>query len=95
MERRTEKFPMTLPLFKYVKASTAIAVLKSKTLRWRTPDSFNVPFEFKNPSRYGFEWEEMEEVALQRFVVILTQPEEPSLFPGNPVAEKIPERRLA
>jgi Protein of unknown function (DUF2971) len=81
-------------LFKYTTASTAIAVLKTNTLRWRVPDSFNDPFEFKNPFAYGFTWDELTEVALRRFATILTQPEEPDLFPGNPVAENIPARRL-
>jgi|SRR5271166_127692 len=81
-------------LFKYTSACTAVAVLKSKTLRWRIPDSFNDPFEFKNPFAYGFTWDELTEVALRRFATILTQTEEPELFPGNPVAEAIPARRL-
>jgi hypothetical protein len=85
---------MTQRLFKYTSACTGIAVLKSKTLRWRIPDSFNDPFEFKNPFAYGFTWDELTEVALRRFATILTQPEEPDLFPGNPVAENIPARRL-
>jgi len=55
---------------------------------------FNDPFEFKNPFAYGFTWDELTEVALRRFAIILTQPEEPKLFPGNPVAKNIPARRL-
>ena len=35
------------------------------------PYSFNDPFEFKSPLEYGFEWDEMAEVALQRFATIL------------------------
>jgi hypothetical protein len=80
-------------LFKYVKAKTAITILENKTLQWSIPDSFNDPFEFKSPFAYGFEWDEMSEVALRRFAKILTQPEEPNLADGNPVAPKIKERR--
>ena len=85
----------TIPRFcKYVTFETAIKILEDKTLMWSTPDSFNDPFEFKSPFEYGFDWDEMKEIALRRFATILTQIEEPNLFPGNPVASKIPERRL-
>jgi hypothetical protein len=80
-------------LFKYVKAKTAITILEKKTLQWSVPDSFNDPFEFKSPFAYGFEWDEMAEVALREVAKILTQAEEPSLSDGNPVAPKIKERR--
>ena len=80
-------------LYKYVKAKTAITILENKTLQWSIPDSFNDPFEFKSPFAYGFEWDEMTEVALREFAKILTQPEEPYLADGNPVAPKIKERR--
>jgi DUF2971 family protein len=85
----------TIPrFFKYVAFETAIKILENKKLRWSTPDSFNDPFEFKSPFEYGFDWDEMKEIALRRFATILTQVEEPNLFPGNQVASKIPERRL-
>jgi hypothetical protein len=80
-------------LFKYLKPKTAITILENKTLLWSTPDSFNDPFEFKSPFAYGFEWDEMREVALREFAKILTQPEEPTLVDGNPVVPNIKERR--
>jgi len=80
-------------LFKYVKPKTAITILENKTLQWSIPDSFNDPFEFKSPFAYGFEWDEMTEVVLRELAKILTQPEEPNLVDGNPVAPNIKERR--
>jgi hypothetical protein len=80
-------------LFKYVKAETAITILEKKTLQWSSPNSFNDPFEFRSPFGYGFEWDDMEEVALQRFATFLTQIEEPILAQDNPVAPKIPQLR--
>ncbi len=80
-------------LSKYVSAEGAIKTLENKTLRWGIPDSFNDPFEFKNPFAYGFGWDEMTEVALREYAHILTQPEEPNLADGNQIAPKIKERR--
>jgi hypothetical protein len=80
-------------LFKYVKAEIAITILENKELRWGSPDSFNDPFEFKSPFEYGFEWEELKETVIDRLGIILTQPNEPDLFPGNPVASQIPVAR--
>src|SRR5260370_15486274 len=62
-------------LFKYVKPKTGISILENKTLQWSIPNSFNDPFEFKNPFAYGFEWDELLEVALQEYAKILTQPQ--------------------
>jgi hypothetical protein len=80
-------------LFKYVKPKTGITILEDKTLQWSTPDSFNDPFEFKNPFAYGFEWDQLLEVALQEYAKILTQAEEPAFDDGNPVVPNIKERR--
>jgi Protein of unknown function (DUF2971) len=85
---------MITGFFKYVTFETAIKILENKTLKWSAPDSFNDPFEFRSPFEYGFEFDEMKELALRRLAIILTQVEEPNLFPGNPVAPMIPERRL-
>ena len=80
-------------LFKYVTFESAVKILEKKTLKWSIPDSFNDPFEFKSPLEYGFEWDEMAEVALQRFATILTQIEELILAQGNPRAPIIIEGR--
>jgi hypothetical protein len=86
---------LTIPrLFKYAKCDIAIKILENETLKWSTPDSFNDPFEFKSPFEYGFDWDEMKEIALRGMATILTQLEEPHLFSGNPVASVIPQRRL-
>ena len=53
-------------LFKYVTFKAATCILENKTLKWSNPDLFNDPFEFKSPFEYGFEWDEVEEAALQR-----------------------------
>lgn len=55
--------------------------------------SFNDPFEFKNPFAYGFEWDQLLEVALQEYAKILTQAEEPAFDDGNPVVPNIKQRR--
>ena len=83
----------TTRLFKYSTAPTALTILKNRTLRWRAPDWFNDPFEFKSPFEYGFEWDEMTEVALRRFATILTQTEEPSFVQGYQSAQSIADRR--
>jgi Protein of unknown function (DUF2971) len=83
---------MTESLFKYTTANTALAILKNKTLRWSSPDSFNDPFEFKNPFALGFEWKELEEPFLKRISTILTQDDDPVFIEGNPVT---PIMRLA
>jgi hypothetical protein len=75
-------------LFKYAKAEIAITILEKKTLKWSSPDLFNDPFEFKSPLEYGFEWDEMMEVALQRFGAILTQIEDPIVATGHPAREQ-------
>lgn len=80
-------------LFKYVKPKTGITILENKTLQWSIPDSFNDPFEFKNPFAYGFEWDELLEVALQKYAKILTQPEEPVFDDRNEIAPNLKERR--
>jgi len=80
-------------LFKYVKASTAIRVLEKRILRWRSPDGFNDPFELKNPLEFGFEWEEMKRAYRQRLIAIISQPHDPPLLEGNPVAPMIREAR--
>jgi hypothetical protein len=72
---------LTIPrLFKYAKCDIAIKILENETLKWSTPDSFNDPFEFKSPFEYGFDWDEMKEIALRGMATILTQLEEPHLF---------------
>src|SRR5258708_24700846 len=80
-------------LFKYVKPKTGITILENKTLQWSIPASFNDPFEFKNPFAYGFEWDELLEVALQEYAKILTQPEEPVFDDRNEIAPDLKERR--
>jgi len=94
VRRENQETLMFAPLFKYVNASTALTILENKTLQWSAPALFNDPFEFKSPFQYGFEWDELKEIVLQRWATILTQVEEPNLFPGNPVASVIPDRRL-
>jgi|ERR1700730_14215332 len=80
-------------LFKYAKPKTGITILEKRTLRWSIPDSFNDPFEFKNPFAYAFEWDELTEVALREYAKILTQSEEPVFDEGNLIAPNIKERR--
>jgi hypothetical protein len=80
-------------LFKYAKAEIAITILEKKTLKWTSPELFNDPFEFKSPLEYAFEWDEMMEVALQRFVAILTQIEDPILATGHAAAPTITQLR--
>jgi hypothetical protein len=84
---------MTTRLFKYATASTGLTILKSRTLRWRAPDWFNDPFEFKSPFQYGFEWDELMEATVRRFATILTQSEEPRFVQGYQSAANIAERR--
>src|ERR1700693_2031900 len=84
---------MTTRLFKYATASIGLTILKSRTLRWRAPDWFNDPFEFKSPFQYGFEWDELIEAAVRRFATILTQSEEPRFVQGYQSAANIAERR--
>ena len=84
---------MTTRLFKYATASIGLTILKNRTLRWRSPDWFNDPFEFKSPFEYGFEWDEMVEAAVRRFATILTQSEEPRFVQGYQSAANIAERR--
>jgi hypothetical protein len=84
---------MTTRLFKYATASIGLTILKNRTLRWRAPDWFNDPFEFKSPFEYGFEWDEMMEAAVRRLATILTQPEEPRFVQGYQSAPNIADRR--
>jgi hypothetical protein len=80
-------------LFKYAKTEIAITILEKKTLKWSNPDLFNDPFEFKSPLEYGFEWDEMMEIALQRFGTILTRIEDPILAIGHLMAPTIARLR--
>jgi hypothetical protein len=80
-------------LFKYVTADTALKVLTNKTLMWRSPDSFNDPFEFRSPFEFGFELEQLEVPFLQRVSILMTPQDDPDLFEDNPVADMIREAR--
>jgi hypothetical protein len=80
-------------LFKYTTFKAAMSILENKSLKWSIPDLFNDPFEFKSPFEFGFEWDAVEEAALQRIATIATQNEEPTLVQGTPTAPLIPKLR--
>jgi hypothetical protein len=85
---------MIMPrLFKYVSASVALTILKNKTLRWRSPKSFNDPFELKNPLEFGFEWNELKEAYHRCVIAVLSQVDDPPIVEGNPVASIVREAR--
>jgi len=80
-------------LFKYATTDTARAILRTRTLRWSAPELFNDPFEFKSPLELGFEWEDFEQPYLEEASKVITQPDEPALVEGNPVAEMVRKAR--
>jgi hypothetical protein len=80
-------------LFKYMTSDTAVKVLTNKTLKWGSPDSFNDPFEFRSPSEFGFQLEQLEEPFLERASTLITQKDDPDLLEDNPVTEVIRKAR--
>jgi hypothetical protein len=85
---------MTQRLFKYTCAETAVTILRNQTLRWKAPELFNDPFEFKSPFEFGFEWEELESPLLDEMTRPVTQPEQPELLEDGPTTSQIRNWRI-
>jgi hypothetical protein len=79
---------MAQTLFKYTDAKTAELILQNRRLRWKAPERFNDPFEFKSPLEFGFEWEDLELHLTEEFTRLVTQDIEPELIEGDQLREK-------
>jgi hypothetical protein len=64
-------------------------------LRWKAPQLFNDPFEFKSPFEFGFEWEELEVPLIDEMTRLVTQPEQPDLIEDGPTTSQIRNHRIA
>jgi hypothetical protein len=82
-------------LFKYTCADIAETIIRNRTLRWKAPELFNDPFEFKNPFQFGFEWEDLERPLLDEMTRLITQPEPPELLEDGPTTFQIRNWRIA
>src|SRR5258708_22137862 len=87
------KHSMAQTLFKYTDAKTAELILQNRRLRWKAPELFNDPFEFKSPLEFGFEWEDLELHLVEEFTRLVTQSIETELVEGGPTTREIREFR--
>jgi hypothetical protein len=62
--------------FKYMPASTALLVLKNRSLRWSSPELFNDPFDVPRELSFGIQPEQLAKASADRIAHLIQNPPE-------------------
>lgn len=77
-------YPGKRSFFKYLAPETALSVLKSRTVRYSSPLTFNDPFDVQSGLHFDFDIDVLQEKTLDRLEKLAAAPEEPSVDKDDP-----------
>ncbi|WP_332813872.1 DUF2971 domain-containing protein [Ramlibacter sp.] len=75
--------PGKRPFYKYVSPDTALAILRTKTVRYSSPLLFNDPFDVQSGLHFDFDLKSLHRKVLDRLGELAAAPDAPSVDPED------------